>query len=111
MRSAMPKLLILLLALLFVDDAAAQRWSAAQYAGVFTDPELDEVSGLAASHVHAGVFWAHNDGGDPQKLMAIRADGTRMASFKVAGAGHVDWEDIDSFTLDGRPYLLVADTG
>ena len=29
----------------------------------------------------------------------------------VAGAQNRDWEDLDSFTLDGKPYLLIADTG
>lgn len=101
---------LFLLALLAA-DAAASRWSSAEYAGAFTDPDLAEVSGLAASRAHDGIYWAHNDGDNEPMLVAIRADGSRVASLRVAGANNVDWEDIDSFELDGRHYLLVADTG
>ena len=102
--------LLLLLALLSA-DASASRWSRAEYAGVFTDPELDEVSGLAASHAHPGIYWAENDGGNGPRLIAINPDGSRIASYTVAGAENVDWEDLDSFELNGKHYLLVADTG
>jgi hypothetical protein len=105
----MSKLLLLLA--LFAADASGLRWSKPEYAGVFTDPELDEVSGLAASHVHPGVYWAENDGGNPAKLIAIHPDGSRVASYVVAGAENTDWEDLDAFDLNGKHYLLIADTG
>ena len=101
---------LLLLALLSA-DASASRWSRAEYAGAFTDPELDEVSGLAASHAHPGIYWAENDGGNGPRLIAITPDGSRVAGFTIAGAENVDWEDLDSFQLNGKNYLLVADTG
>ena len=101
---------LILLALL-ATDTSASRWSRAEYAGVFTHPELSEVSGLAASRVHPGVYWALNDGGNGEALIAIRSDGSRVASVHVAGVKNVDWEDIDSFELDGRKYLMIADTG
>lgn len=101
---------LLLLALLAADGPAS-RWSRAEYAGALTDADLSEVSGLAASHVHRGVYWAHNDGGNDAELMAIRSDGSRVATFPVRGVANVDWEDIASFELEGRHYLLVADTG
>jgi hypothetical protein len=102
---------ILLLIALLAADATASRWSRAEYAGAFTDPDLDEVSGLAASRAHEGIYWAHNDGNNAARLVAIRADGSRVATLPVAGAENVDWEDIDSFDLDGKHYLMVADTG
>lgn len=102
--------LLLLLALL-ATDGTASRWSRAEYAGALTDADLDEVSGLAASHAHHGMYWAHNDGGNEPVLVAIRGDGTRVASYAVKGVANVDWEDMASFELDGRNYLLVADTG
>ena len=102
---------LLLLIALMAADGPASRWSRAEYAGVFTDPILNEVSGLAASHVHPGIYWAQNDGDNGSKLIAIRADGTPVATLLVQGAENNDWEDIDSFELDGKHYLLVADTG
>jgi hypothetical protein len=101
---------LLMLALL-ATDSSASRWSPAEYAGAFTDADLAEVSGLAASRTHRGLYWAHNDGGNAAELVAIRSDGTRVATLAVEGAANVDWEDLDSFELDGRHYLLVADTG
>lgn len=102
---------LLLLIALVVADAPASRWSRAEYAGVFTDPTLNEVSGLAVSHVHPGIYWAQNDGDNGSKIYAIRADGTLVATFQIAGVDNIDWEDIDSFELDGKHYLLIADTG
>ena len=91
--------------------AAPRHWSRAEYAGLLTDPELSEVSGLAASRAHPGLFWAHNDGDNSERLVALRPDGSRVASLRVDGVRNVDWEDIDSFDLGGKHYLLVADTG
>lgn len=105
----MPKFLLLIA--LIAADAGSPRWSRPEYAGVFGDPELAEVSGLAASRAHEGIYWAHNDGGNPTRLVAVRSDGSRVASLVLDGADNVDWEDIDAFDLGGKHYLLVADTG
>ncbi len=102
---------LLLLIALIAADGPASRWSRAEYAGALSDPTLNEVSGLAASRVHPGIYWAQNDGGNGSKLIAIRADGTPVANLLVLGVENTDWEDIDSFELDGKPYLMVADTG
>ncbi len=102
---------ILILLGLLAADASAGRWSKPEYAGVFTDPELGEVSGLASSRSHPGIYWAQNDGGNGAKLVAIKSDGSRVASVTIAGAENTDWEDLDSFELNGKNYLLIADTG
>jgi len=99
------------LLLSFSAAAGASGWSKPEYAGVFTDPDLDEVSGMAASRAQPGLYWAEDDSGNGEKLMLIQGDGSRVATVKVTGASNVDWEDLDSFDLDGRHYLLVADTG
>ncbi len=103
-------LLFILLALL-CGNASAKSWSEPQYAGVFTDPDLDEVSGLAASHAHPGMYWAQNDSSNSESLIAIKADGSRLATLKIDGVRNIDWEDLDSFDLDGKHYLMLADTG
>ncbi len=105
----MPKTLFLLA--LLATDASANRWSNPEYAGVLTHPELTEVSGLAASRAHPGIYWAHNDGGNGELLVAMRSDGSRVAALRVTGTKNVDWEDIDSFDLAGKHYLMIADTG
>jgi len=111
MNHPMRATLVFLLLVLLPASAHAAAWSEAEYAGVLTDPELDEVSGLAASRAHPGRYWAIKDSGNRTRLMLIKPDGSRVASFNTPGATNTDWEDIDAFDLDGKHYLLVADTG
>ncbi len=72
---------------------------------------LAELSGLAASRRNDQVLWAINDGGNPPLLYALGTNGAHLGSVRITGARNRDWEDIASFTLDGRSYLLIADTG
>jgi hypothetical protein len=83
----------------------------AQLSGMLLDARLDEISGLAASRAHEDVLWMQDDGGNAPRLFAVGTRGGLQATFDVAGAPNTDWEDIASFDLDGRHYLLVADTG
>lgn len=83
----------------------------ARLAGLITNKDLDEVSGFAASHGHDDVLWAINDGGNPARLYALSLRGQVLAQYNVEGAKNVDWEDLASFELRGKHYLLVADTG
>jgi len=82
-----------------------------ELAGMLFDPQMGEVSGLAASRRHRDVLWMHDDGGNPERLFAVDTDGDRIATFRLEGVTKTDWEDIAAFELDGRHYLLIADTG
>jgi hypothetical protein len=55
---------------------------------------LRELSGFAASHQHAGIFWAHNDSGNAPEIYALRADGTIAATVPLRGVNLRDLEDI-----------------
>lgn len=83
----------------------------AQLSGMLIDPQLNEISGLAASRRHRDVLWLHDDGGNPARLFAVSTRGQRLATFRLEGVPKTDWEDIAAFELDGRAYLLVADVG
>jgi hypothetical protein len=80
-------------------------------AGMLLDPQMGEISGLAVSRRHPGVLWMHDDGGNPERLFAVSETGSRLATFRLEGVTKTDWEDMAAFELDGRHYLLVADTG
>lgn len=82
-----------------------------QLSGLMLDPQLSEVSGLAASRRHPGVLWLHDDGGNPARLFAVSRRGQRLATLRLEGVPKTDWEDVAAFELDGRAYLLVADVG
>lgn len=73
--------------------------------------DVDESSGVAASRLSPGVFWTHNDSGDPPRIFAFNAKGEDLAVFDIEGTIHQDWEDMASFTLGGKAYLLLADVG
>jgi hypothetical protein len=74
-------------------------------------PAVDESSGLAASRRTPGLLWTHNDSDGQPVLYAINSDGRLHGSVRVAGIKNIDWEDMASFELDGRSWLLIADTG
>jgi hypothetical protein len=105
------RLLILTALALCVAACAPAPLPFARLAGLITSKELDEVSGFAASHAHANVLWTINDSGNPARLYAISLRGQELAHFDVEGAKNIDWEDLASFNLDGKHYLLVADIG
>jgi hypothetical protein len=86
-------------------------------------PPIEEMSGIVASRRHPGVFWVHSDSGHPNRLFAIRLNGSvvapdrvqrldggvasSFAGIEIVGARNVDWEDV---AIDGDR-LYVADVG
>lgn len=78
--------------------------------GTLENNEIDEASGLARSQRNPDVLWVINDDG-PAVLHAIDTTGGMLGRVKVSDTSNRDWEDLASFTLDGVPYLLLADTG
>ena len=74
-------------------------------------PALREASGLTESRRHPGCFWLITDSGADPVLHLAGSKGEELGSVAVAEAKNQDWEDLAGFNLDGRPYLLVADTG
>ena len=71
----------------------------------------EESSGLACSQRKDGLFWIANDSGSWPDLYLAAADGAYRGTLRINGVRNVDWEALDSFVWEGRPWLLVADTG
>lgn len=86
-------------------------WTGPQQVGAITTPLVTEASGIAPSRRAPGIFWVHNDSGGVPVLYAIDGTGRLLGAVRVNGVENHDWEDIASFTLDGRAYLLAADIG
>lgn len=86
-------------------------YESAVLAGSLASPELTETSGLAASRRRDDLLWAINDSGTAPRLHAVGVDGADLGFTTVEGVNATDWEDLASFDLDGRSYLLIADTG
>lgn len=78
--------------------------------GRLENSRIDEASGMARSGRRDDLYWIVTDDGDAS-LFAIDGRGRALGEVTVAGARHIDWEDLTSFTLDDTPYLMVADIG
>jgi hypothetical protein len=68
---------------------------------------IPEASGIVKSRKYAGIYWVHNDSGNPPLLFAIRGDGQIVQSFRL-DVPNIDWEDI---TIDDRGRLVLGDIG
>ena len=102
---------LLAVALLALAGCGASAPPFAQLSGLILAPRLDEISGMATSRAHDGTLWVANDGGNTADLYAIGPRGGLQATLHVAGVVNTDWEDLAAFDLDGRHYILIADTG
>jgi len=78
---------------------------------IVKSPAINEASGLTASPKDDSFLWAINDSGGTADLHLLKSDGTDCGKVTITNAKNVDWEDLASFTLDGKSYLLIADTG
>ncbi|WP_143383680.1 hypothetical protein [Fontimonas thermophila] len=78
--------------------------------GLLKAEGLSEVSGLACSRRHPGLFWVHNDSGHRPELYAFDSRGRLRGRVRVE-ADLEDWEDLASFDWHGVPMLALADTG
>lgn len=89
------------------------RFNAAVRAGLVTNRDIVEASGLAASRRNVNVLWVHNDKGDTHRVFAISSAGAAIATYLLDGAEANDWEDIavGPGTIGGTSYLYVGDIG
>jgi hypothetical protein len=76
------------------------------------DPELAELSGLAASRLHPGVLYGINDSGGQPVVYAIDASGATVARLRLEGIEARDWEALaPGWDADGRATLWIGDIG
>jgi hypothetical protein len=73
---------------------------------------LSEASGLTRSSKRGDLVWMHNDSGDTARLFAVGTNGQHLGVLTInGGESAIDWEDIASFSQNGKDYLLIADVG
>ncbi|HMB04710.1 MAG TPA: hypothetical protein VKP69_13330 [Isosphaeraceae bacterium] len=75
--------------------------------GRLDHPAIREASGIVASRRHPGIFWVHNDSGNPPLLFAVKRDGSLVREYAVTAA-NLDWEDI---AIDDEGHLYLGDIG
>lgn len=72
---------------------------------------LPEISGLALSRQHPGLFWVINDSGNAPLLQAFDRQGRHRAAVQVRDAVAADWEDLAAYRRDGVSWLAIGDIG
>ncbi|KES07466.1 membrane protein [Streptomyces toyocaensis] len=74
------------------------------------DPRITESSGLAASRLHPGVYWTHNDSDDGPYLYAVDgATGETVARLTLTGVGTP--RDVEAISVGPGNRLFVGDIG
>ena len=79
--------------------------------GKLESEDLPETSGLAASRTEPNLLFAVNDSGNAPGIYALTIDGKEAGYWPIDYPNTHDFEDLAAFVLDGKHYLLVADTG
>lgn len=93
------------------DPGETVRYGPGRKLGQLANDAIAESSGMACCRHTPGVFWTHNDSGDAARIYAFNSQGEDLGTCLLAGARARDWEDMASFTLGRKHYLLLGDTG
>jgi hypothetical protein len=99
MSTVLPSLLILVF--------TSAEPSPLETVGRLDEKLIPEASGIVKSRRYPGIFWVHNDSGNPPLLFAIRGDGRIVGQFRLA-VPNIDWEDI---AIDDQGHLYLGDIG
>ncbi|MGP2439143.1 WD40 repeat domain-containing protein [Streptomyces sp. JW3] len=75
-----------------------------------TDPRITESSGLAASRLHPGVYWTHNDQDTGPYIYAVDGStGKTVARVSLAGIGTP--RDVEAISIGPDNRIYVGDIG
>ncbi|MBO4259954.1 WD40 repeat domain-containing protein [Streptomyces griseorubiginosus] len=75
-----------------------------------TDPRIKESSGLAASRLHPGIYWTHNDSSDGPYIYAVdSATGRTVARITLSGVGRP--RDVEAISIGPDDQIYVGDIG
>ncbi len=74
------------------------------------DPRITESSGLAASRVHPGIYWTHNDSDDGAFVYAVDSrSGETVATLTLRGIGSP--RDVEGISVGPDGSVYVGDIG
>ncbi|MCX5056229.1 MULTISPECIES: WD40 repeat domain-containing protein [unclassified Streptomyces] len=74
------------------------------------DPRITESSGLAASRLHPGIYWTHNDSADGPYIYAVDSStGRTVARITLSGIGAP--RDVEAISIGPDHQIYVGDIG
>jgi len=87
----------------FADDGSPSSFT-------ITDSRITESSGLAASSLHKGIYWTHNDSDDGPYVYAVdSATGKTVATVTMRGVGSP--RDVEAISIGPDDQIYVGDIG
>ena len=74
--------------------------------------EFEELSGIAFSQVHNGVFYGHTDSGGAASIYIFDSNGEELGKIDLLNTTNRDWEDIAVGPgPDGKSYIYIGEIG
>jgi len=74
--------------------------------------KFEELSGIAFSKIHQGVFYGHNDSGGDAAVYMFNSEGEELGKIELEKATNRDWEDIAVGPgPDGKSYIYIGEIG
>ncbi len=73
--------------------------------------QINESSGIAPCYLSPGQYFTHNDSGDSARFFRFNSKGQVLATYALAGAKNVDWEDMATARINGKSYVYLGDIG
>ncbi|GHI06883.1 hypothetical protein AQI88_34825 [Streptomyces cellostaticus] len=90
--------------------SAAGGDSAGDQGFTIKDPRITESSGLAASRLHPGIYWTHNDSNDGPYIYAVDSrTGKTVATVTLRGVGSP--RDVEAISIGPDNQIYVGDIG
>ncbi|TRV74246.1 esterase-like activity of phytase family protein [Streptomyces sp. 130] len=97
-------------ALLALAAAPALADEGADRSFTIEDPRITESSGLAASRLHPGIYWTHNDSDDGPYVFAVDSrTGKTVATITMKGVGQP--RDVEAISIGPDGNVYVGDIG
>src|ERR1700712_1998944 len=119
-RTKKIKIILPIVIILFFGAYAEHHYSAQKLniPGRLQDKAMNEISGIAASGIHKGIYYVHNDSGDTSRFFAITPEGKIKSVIYYKGdprevLGVNDCEDIavGPGPSKGKSYVYMGDIG
>lgn len=77
-----------------------------------SNPDLEEISGLAFSRRHPNLIYVHTDSGGEPSIYLLDSLGQELGEISLLGAANRDWEDIAVGPgPNGQSYVFVGEIG
>ncbi|MFJ2016843.1 MULTISPECIES: WD40 repeat domain-containing protein [Streptomyces] len=97
-------------AVLLIGVLAAPASAAGDDGFTIEDPRITESSGLAASHLHPGIYWTHNDSDDGPYIYAVDSrTGRTVATVTFRGVGAP--RDVEAISIGPGNRIYLGDIG